>query len=83
MDACEFPTGYPCKENFPGQPFANRGSHLHQRVMIPGMTISGTATNSGNLPLERCLFAQIGSRSAAVGGGGCNEVQGGYRLHSR
>jgi len=25
MDACEVPTGYPCKENFPGQPFANGG----------------------------------------------------------
>src|SRR5438270_8874075 len=36
----------------------------------------------GNFPLYRCFFAQIGAKSATVGGGGYDEVQSGHRLHS-
>ena len=60
-----------------GKPSASAGHGF------PGMTISrGQLQNSGNLPLEGCFFAQIGSISATVGGGGYDEVQGGHRLHS-
>jgi hypothetical protein len=72
------------RKNIPDSPARRRESICIGGAWIPrNDDFRDSCKIPGNLPLEGCFFAQIGSRSATVGGGGYDEVQGGHRLHSR